>query len=197
MPEPSRRLSWSYSIIEVPVRSYTRRFRREIAFPGHTSSARAGLNPNPIINCRTDALPGSEVLLRRLNRDMAEQKLDLIQFTTRIPTEPRAGSSQIVRCKGRDTDLRSGRPDHVPYGLFADAIPEHSTRTADTAKDLPAIDRSRTEPGKLGLHRRHLTLEQRSAFSLSLNFVVSSSVAGRLIQSARNALSTTGLTQNK
>jgi hypothetical protein len=35
----------------------------------------------------------------------------------------------------------------VPYGLFADAIPEHMAHSADSAKDLPTIDRSRVEPG--------------------------------------------------
>src|SRR6202167_1121358 len=79
---------------------------------------------------------------------MSKQKLDLIQFTAIIPTEPRTGPSQIVRGKGRNTDLRSGRPHYVPYGLFADAIPEDAARTADTAKDLSAIDRGRTEPVK-------------------------------------------------
>jgi hypothetical protein len=79
---------------------------------------------------------------------MSKQKLDLIQFTACIPTEPRTGSSQVVGCKGRDTDPGSGRPHHVPYSLLADAIAEHPARTADTPKDLPAMDRSRTEPGK-------------------------------------------------
>jgi hypothetical protein len=61
-----------------------------------------GLNPNPIIDCRPDALPRSKVLLGSLNRDVAKQKLDLIQLTTRTPTEPGAGSSQIVRRKCRN-----------------------------------------------------------------------------------------------
>jgi hypothetical protein len=79
---------------------------------------------------------------------MSEQKLDLIQFTAYIPAEPRTGPSQIVRCKGRDADLRSGRPYYVPDCLFAYAIPEHAARTTDAAKDLSTIDRSRTEPAK-------------------------------------------------
>ena len=112
-------------------------FRRETPL-----SLRTWLNANPIIDRRPDALPRSKVLLRRLNRDMAEQKLDLIQLTPHTPTEPCAGSSQIVRRKCRDSNSRSGRPDHVPYGLFADAIPEHSTGTADPTKDLPPIDGS-------------------------------------------------------
>src|SRR5271155_3761002 len=123
-------------------------FRREKAFLGITSFVRAGLYPNPIIDCRPDALPRSEVLLSGLNRDMAEEKLDLIQFTARIPANACTRSAKIVWRKGRNTDLRSGRPYHLPDRLFADAIPEHSTRTADTAKDLPTIDGSRTEPGK-------------------------------------------------
>jgi hypothetical protein len=112
-------------------------FRRETPL-----SLQAGLNANPIIDRRPDALPRSEVLLRCLNRDMAEQKLDLIQLTARTPTEPCAGSSQIVRRNGSDTDFRSCRPYHVPYGLLADTIPEHPANTADPAKHFPTIDRS-------------------------------------------------------
>src|SRR6202041_789654 len=114
-------LSLSYSMVTFPVRSYTRRLRCETALPGRAGSARSGLNPNPIIDRRPDSLSRSQVLLRSLNRDMSEQKLDLIQFAARIPTEPRTGPSQIVRCKGRNADPRSGRPYYVPYGLFADA----------------------------------------------------------------------------
>jgi hypothetical protein len=79
---------------------------------------------------------------------MAKKKLDLIQFAARIPTEPCAGSSQVVRCKGRDTDCRGGRPYYMPYSLFADALPEHAPRAADPAKDLPAIDGSRMQPAE-------------------------------------------------
>jgi len=63
------------------------------------------LNPNPIIDCRPDALPRFEVLLGGLNRDVAKQKLDLIQLPTRTPTEPSAGSSQIVGRECRNTCL--------------------------------------------------------------------------------------------
>ena len=107
---------------------------------------RAGLNPNPVVDRRADALPGSKVLLGCLNRDVFKQKLNLIQLAARTPTEPRTGSSQIVRCKGGNADFRSGRPNYVPYGLFADSFPEHATRTADPAKDLTTIDGSRTQP---------------------------------------------------
>jgi hypothetical protein len=108
---------------------------------------------NPIVDCWSDALSGSRVLFRCLNRDMAEQKLDLIQFTACVPAEPSTGSAQIVRCKGRDTDFRSGRPYHMPYCLFADAIPEHATCSADTAKHLPTIDGWWTEPAvQLRIH---------------------------------------------
>jgi hypothetical protein len=46
------------------------------------------------MDCRPDALPRSEVLLGCLNRDVAKQKLDLIQLAARTPTEPSAGSPQ-------------------------------------------------------------------------------------------------------
>jgi len=79
---------------------------------------------------------------------MTEQKLDLIQFTARIPAKARTRSAEIVWRKARDSDLRSRKPYHMPDRLLTDAIPEYSTRAANTAKDLSTIDRSRTEPGK-------------------------------------------------
>jgi hypothetical protein len=139
-PEPSRRLSrgctpWSRSRYDpILIAPCERRLSRAAPLPPVEGSI------NPIVDCRSDALSGSRVLFRCLNRDMAEQKLDLIQFTACVPAEPSTGSAQIVRCKGRDTDFRSGRPYHMPYCLFADAIPEHATCSADTAKHLPTID---------------------------------------------------------
>src|SRR5215469_2475763 len=90
-------------------------FRRETAFAGQTRAVPGhrqypemhcrydGLNPNPIIDCRPDALTRSEILLGGLNRDVAQQKLDLIQFAACTPTEPGTGSSQIVRRECRNT----------------------------------------------------------------------------------------------
>jgi hypothetical protein len=79
-------LSWSYSIVNLPVRSYARLVLRQTALPGGSSLPLAWLNPNPIIDRRPDALSRSQILLRCLDRYVAEQKLDLIQFTARIPT---------------------------------------------------------------------------------------------------------------
>jgi len=66
----------------------------------------SGLNPSPIIDLGPDALPRSQVLLGGLNRDMAEEWLDLIKLTARIPTEARAGSSQIVFQNPGNTTIR-------------------------------------------------------------------------------------------
>jgi hypothetical protein len=62
-----------------------------------------GLNPHLIIDGRPDSLPRFQVVLGGLNRDVAEQKLNLIQLTARTPAEPSAGSSQIVGRQCRDT----------------------------------------------------------------------------------------------
>src|ERR1017187_3717227 len=91
---------------DTPARSYTagfagKRLARENgrAVPHRqrrrdSAGLRPWLNPNPIIDRRPDTLPRSQVLLGRLNRDMTEQKLDLIQLTARTPAQPSAGSSQ-------------------------------------------------------------------------------------------------------
>src|ERR1035438_2021663 len=143
---------------DTPARSYTagfagKRLARENgrAVPHRqrrrdSAGLRPWLNPNPIIDRRPDTLPRSQVLLGRLNRDMTEQKLDLIQLTARTPAQPSAGSSQVVRCKRRDTCAPGRRLHYVPYCLFADTVPEHSAHAADPAKDFPSINRSGAEP---------------------------------------------------
>jgi hypothetical protein len=112
---------------------------------------------------------------------MAEQKLDLIQFTARIPAKACTRSAKIVWRKSRNTDLRSGRPYHMPDRLFADAIPEHSTRAADTAKNLPTIDGSRTEPGKQ-LHVHPIGHRDRANMTALANKIHDGPVVFSLLQ---------------
>lgn len=63
-----------------------------VPFRKRRAGSRRWLNPYPIVDGRSDALPRSQVLLRGLNRDVSEQKLDLIQLAARTPAEPSAGS---------------------------------------------------------------------------------------------------------
>jgi len=47
---------------------------------------RCWLDPDPVIHGRSDSLCAAEVALRGLDRDMAEEKLNLFQFASGRPT---------------------------------------------------------------------------------------------------------------
>ena len=51
-----------------------------------------GLNADAVIDGAPDPLLAAQVSLRRLNRDVAQQKLDLLQFASGRVAESGAGS---------------------------------------------------------------------------------------------------------
>jgi hypothetical protein len=64
-----------------------------------------------------ELLVAPEVALRRLNRDMPEEELDLVQFTAGEGTQPGTRSSQIVRGPLGDARLGGRIPHDVPQHL--------------------------------------------------------------------------------
>jgi len=61
----------------------------------------------------------SQVLFCRLHGDMTEQKLNLLEFASRIITEASAGPPEIVRRKFRDSQ---------PLGIFLHDVPDYLLR---------------------------------------------------------------------
>ena len=51
-------------------------------------------------------LSGPEIPLRRLNRRMAEQELNLLEIAAGAAAQLRAGAAQVVRRELGDADLR-------------------------------------------------------------------------------------------
>ena len=83
-------------------------------------SSGIGFDSQSVVHGNPELLLASEVALRRLDGDVAEQELDLIQFATREVAETGAGAPQVVRRQLVDAGAsRSG----------ADDIPEHLRRT--------------------------------------------------------------------
>jgi len=67
-----------------------------------------------MIDRRPETLLAAEALSRGLDTDMAEQELNLFQFTARDVTQARAGAPKVM---GRNVaEIGSGRkfPDYVP-----------------------------------------------------------------------------------
>ena len=70
-----------------------------------------------MIDRRPETLLAAEALSRGLDTDMAEQELNLFQFTARDVTQARAGAPKVM---GRNVaEIGSGRkfPDYVEYDI--------------------------------------------------------------------------------
>jgi hypothetical protein len=63
-----------------------------------SSRGRVRLQTDVIIHGVPEPLFATEVPLGRLHRNVAEQELDLFQFTACLAAQPRTGPSQIVWC---------------------------------------------------------------------------------------------------
>ena len=59
-------------------------------------SRRIRFEPNPVINSVVEALFASEVSLSCLNRDMAQQELYLLQFTTCLMAKTGTGATEVM-----------------------------------------------------------------------------------------------------
>ena len=65
--------------------------------PGGGRSSGIGLDSQPVVHCNPELLLASEIALRRLDGDVAEQELDLIQFAARQVAQTGASAPQVVR----------------------------------------------------------------------------------------------------
>jgi hypothetical protein len=61
-----------------------------------------------------EPLLAPEVTLRRLDGDVAQEKLNLFQFACGLVAQPRAGPTQIVRRYGRKTAVLGISLDKSP-----------------------------------------------------------------------------------
>jgi hypothetical protein len=62
-----------------------------------SASSGIGFDSQSVVHRNPELLLASEVALGRLDGDVAEQELDLIQFAARDVAKPRAGAPQVVR----------------------------------------------------------------------------------------------------
>src|SRR5438477_7215735 len=73
-----------------------------------------------LVRCRADRSGASELLLasvvplRRLDGDVAEEKLDRLEFPTCHVTQSRACAAKVVRCQLLDAGVRRRRSDDIP-----------------------------------------------------------------------------------
>jgi hypothetical protein len=70
-----------------------------------------------VVNRVMESLFAAQVTLGSLNRCVAEQELDLFQFSTRQMAQPGAGAAQIVRGKVFDAGPLRSTLDNMPDRL--------------------------------------------------------------------------------
>ena len=89
-----------------------------------------------IVDRVSEILFAAEVAFRRLNRGVAQQELNLLQFTAAIVAELRAGPTQVVRCNVLQACSPAAGSDHIPDNVLRDAAAPHLSPSGDRSKDF-------------------------------------------------------------
>ena len=88
----------------------------------------------------------AEVALGRLYRDVAEEKLDLLQLAASGTTESSATPAKIVRRKFVHANLRRELFDDMPDELLRHSLAPNSTRATHAAKEAAGRNSSGFRP---------------------------------------------------
>jgi hypothetical protein len=81
----------------------------------------------------------AEIVLCGLHRSMAQQELNLFQFTTAIMAQLRACSPQIMRSNVLQSRFLAAGSDHVPDNILRNAIAHTFPNLATARKILPSL----------------------------------------------------------
>ena len=95
---------------------------------------RLRFDPDSIIHGGADALFAAQVSFGGLDRNMAKQKLDLLQFASRYVAQPSAPSAQVVRRQFFDASFRSELADNVPDDLLGHTLTPDPPSSVDPTK---------------------------------------------------------------
>jgi hypothetical protein len=87
-----------------------------------------------------EPLLATEVLLGCLNGNVAEQELDLFEFTACLVAKPRTGSSQVVRCDGWQTAAFRARFHNSPDDLGRKTVSPDSACLVDGPQQWTSFD---------------------------------------------------------
>jgi hypothetical protein len=94
----------------------------------------------------TQVLLAAEVTLRGLNRSVAKQELNLLDFAAVRVAELRAGSAQIVWSDMLKPSFLTAPLDHVPDHVLRDAVTPEFVGASDCAEDSSLVDSRRRCP---------------------------------------------------
>ena len=99
-----------------------------------------------VVNCFAQPLFTSEILLRRLAGNMAQQKLDLLQFSAGLVAEPSASPAKVVGREFLDSCLFSTILHNMPDHSLSHPLPPSLTSAADAPKETAFRYAGRLEP---------------------------------------------------
>jgi hypothetical protein len=94
----------------------------------------------------SEILLAAEIALRRLYRRMPQQELNLLQLSSAVMTQLRAGPPQVVGCDVLQSRSPTAGPDHVPHDILRDSSAPHLSRSRHGAEDLSLCDSGRSYP---------------------------------------------------
>jgi hypothetical protein len=75
--------------------------------PWQCRSSSVRFDPHAVVHGKPKLLLASEIALGRLDGDVTEQELNLVQFATGKVTETSTGAAEIMRCQSQRQQLGS------------------------------------------------------------------------------------------
>ena len=89
-----------------------------------------------IVDRVSEILFAAEIAFCRLNRCVAQQELNLLQFISAIMAELSAGPPQVVRCNVLQACSLAAGPDNIPDNVLRDAAAPHLPPSSDRSEDF-------------------------------------------------------------
>ena len=94
----------------------------------------------PVIHRLPKVLLATQVAFGRLNRSVAQEKLNLLQLASTVVAQFSARPAKIVGCHALKPQFEAVAPHNAPDEVLADAATPHPTRPVDRPKQLSAGD---------------------------------------------------------
>ncbi len=106
-----------------------------------------GLDPDPVVDRVLKSPHTAKIFFGRLHGDVAEQKLDLVQFTSGIATEAGRGPTKVVRRQVLDGCSLGAVLHDIPHRSFRYAGSPSLACAANAPKYAAFAHACRNEPG--------------------------------------------------
>ena len=117
-----------------------------------TAKSRSGFDSDSVIDRRPNPLLAAQVAFRRLNGDMPQKELDLLQFSSRGVAESGTGPTKVMRSQFLQSDPFRGILHDVPDGLLRHTFTQSPSHLGDTTEDLASVDSRCIQPDSQLFH---------------------------------------------